>query len=139
MNLTKEIWHDRFQGLIPHDRHYSLRLEHGEENGLILRLESQDNRVILDFGSVHAVNIVDEGVHLNDPPGICTDTLLLLEKTDFSSTLYLVENGGYGTYVKACMTPELYGALHLRQYNVVTMNYCIEIVTAYEPRITVND
>lgn len=36
------------------------------------------------------------------------------------------------------MTPELYKAMNLRQYNLITLNYVVEIICSAEPLITIN-
>ena len=58
---------------------------------------------------------------------------------ELPDTLYQVENGAYAAYFKACISPNLYEAMNLRQYNLVTLNYVVEIICATEPTITVTD
>lgn len=137
MNQISETWQDAFHGIIP-KADYSMHLTQGEENGLLIRLESQEYKVTLVFGNVHGTNILDEGVQLNNPPGCRLVNEAELRANRFSSTLYLVEGGLYAAYVRACMTAECYDALHLRQYNLVTGNYVAEIITAWEPEIQIS-
>ena len=134
MGAIDEIWHDAFHNTIPKDPHYSIRLEQGEECGLLIHLDSPRNQVTLDFGIVQAVNILDEGIILN----VTSPSIQFLRQTGFSSVLYQIENSAYESYIQACMPRELYQALNLRQYNVVTMNYVVEIIASEEPRITVH-
>ena len=62
-----------------------------------------------------------------------------LHRAGFPDTLYLVENGAYAAYVKTCMSADLYEAMNLHQYALVTLNYVVEIICAAEPTITVTN
>ncbi len=138
MPQITELWHDTFAGIIPKDT-YTIHFEQGERRGLIILLEGLLHEVTLDFGHVQAVSILDEGVQLKEPPGVSWANLDQLRNTGYPSTLYLVENGAYGAYIRTCMTDELYESLKLRQYDIVTLNYIIEIITTYEPDIHVRN
>ena len=105
--MLNEIWHSPFQGLIPKDD-YEMRLIQGEEKGLVIQLSGQHCHVTLDFGIAQAVNILDEGVQLAPPPGVCFQNQQELHRSGFPDTLYHVENGAYASYIQACMTRELY-------------------------------
>ena len=134
--MVNEIWHDSFHGQIPKDN-YEMQLIQGEQQGLLIHLYGSLHHVTLDFGNAQAVNILDEGVQLNDPPGVTFVNQAELHRVGFSDTLYQVENGAYAAYVKACMGTNLYEALDLRQYTLVTRNYVVEIICGAEPIITV--
>lgn len=134
--MRNEIWNSPFRGLIPKDD-YEMRLIQGEEKGLVIHLYGQHHHVTLDFGIALAVNILDEGVQLAPPPGVCFQNQQELHQAGFSDTLYHVENGAYIAYIQACMTRELYEAMKLRQFNLVTLNYVVEIICFGEPTITV--
>lgn len=138
MSQITELWHDTFANIIPKDT-YTMQLEQGEKQGLIILLEGLHHEVTLNFGIVQAVNILDEGVQLNEPCGVSRANLDHLRKTGYSNTLYLVENGAYGAYIRASMTADVYDFMKLRQYDIVTLNYVVEIVTAYEPEIQIRD
>ena len=114
-----------------------MQLLQGEQQGLLIHLYSAFHHVTLDFGNVQAIHILDEGVQLHDPPGVTFVNQAELHRTGFPDTLYQVENGGYAAYVKACMGTNLYEAMNLRQYTLVTRNYVVEIICAAEPSITV--
>ena len=60
-----------------------------------------------------------------------------LQRAGFPDTLYLVENGAYAAYIKTCMSSVLYNTMNLQQYNLVTLNYVVEIICSAEPIITV--
>ena len=134
--MRNEAWRSPFQGLIPKDK-YEIQLIQGEEKGLVIHLYGQHSHIILDFGIAQAVNILDEGVQLAPPPGVCCQTQKELHRSGFPDTLYHVENGAYAAYIQACMTRELYEAMNLRQYNLVTLNYVVEIICVGEPTITI--
>ena len=134
--MRNEVWHSPFQGMIPKDK-YEMQLIQGEEKGLVIHLYGQHIHVTLDFGIAQAVNILDEGVQLAPPPGVCFQNQKELHHSGFPDTLYHVENGAYAAYIQACMSRELYEATNLRQYNLVTLNYVVEIICFGEPTITV--
>ena len=136
--MVNEIWHDSFHGQIPKDN-YEMQLIQGEQQGLVIHLYGSAHHVTISFGNVQAVNILDEGVQLNDPPGVTFVNQSELHRAGFPDTLYQVENGAYAAYVKACMSTDLYEAMNLRQYTLVTRNYVVEIICAVEPSITVTN
>ena len=134
--MLNEIWHDSFHGQIPKEA-YEMQLLQSDQQGLLIHLYGPHHTVTLDFGIVQAVNILDEGVQLHDPPGVTFGNQAELHRAGFPDTLYQVENGAYAAYIKACMSTDLYEATNLRQYNLVTRNHVVEIISAAEPSITV--
>ena len=136
--MINEFWHDSFHGQIPKEN-YEMQLLQGEQQGLVIHLYGPHHRVTLDFGIVQAINILDEGIQLHDPPGVTFGNQAELLRAGFPDTLYQVENGAYAAYIKACMGTNLYEAMNLRQYALVTLNYVVEIICAAEPTITVTN
>ena len=134
--MLNEIWHDCFRGQIPKEN-YEMQLLQGEQQGLVIHLYGSLHHVTLDFGNVQAINILDEGVLLSDPLGVAFVNHAELHRAGFPDTLYQVKNGAYAAYLKACMSTDLYEAMNLRQYTLVTCNYVVEIICAAEPTITV--
>ena len=134
--MLNEFWHDCFRGQIPRET-YEMQLIQGEQQGLLIHLYGSAHHVTISFGNVQAVNILDEGVQLNDPPGVTFVNQSELHRAGFPDTLYQVEDGAYAAYIKACMSPNLYEVMNLRQYALVTLNYVVEIICAAEPSITV--
>jgi hypothetical protein len=114
-----------------------MQLLQGEQQGLVIHLYGSAHHVTLDFGNVQAVNVVDEGVQLNELTAVTFVNQAELHQVGFPDTLYRVENGAYAAYLKACMSADLYEAMSLRQYTLVTLNYVVEIICAAEPDITV--
>ena len=136
--MLNEFWQDSFHGQIPKEA-YEMQLLHGEQQALLIQLYGSTHHVTLNFGIVQALNILDEGVLLNDPPGVTFVNQAELHRSGFPDTLYLVENGTYAAYINACMSTDLYETMNLRQYNLVTRNYVVEIISAAEPIITVTN
>ena len=136
--MINEFWHDSFHGQIPKEN-YEMQLLQGEQHGLMIHLYGPHHSVTLDFGIVQAINILDEGVQLHDSPGVTFVNQAKIHRAGFPDTLYLVENGAFASYIKACMSTDLYEAMNLRQFNLVTLNYVVEIICAAEPIITVTN
>ena len=134
--MLNEFWQDCFRDQIPREN-YDMQLIQGEQQGLVIQLYGSFHHVTLDFGNVQAINILDEGVQLHDLPGVTFVNQAELHRAGFPNTLYQVENGAYAAYIKACMGTNLYEAMNLRQYTLVTLNYVVEIICAAEPSITV--
>lgn len=134
--MVNEFWQDSFRDQIPRET-YEMQLRHGERQGLVIQLYGSLHHVTLDFGNAQAINILDEGIQLHDPPGVTLVNQAELHHAGFSDTLYQVENGAYAAYIKALMSTDLYEAMNLRQYTLVTRNYVVEIICAAEPIITV--
>ena len=122
-------WIDRFHGIIP-PQQYSVALSNGE-HGLIITLTGQEYTITIDFGNTDALQMLDEGTLLQG-----TDTLQLqqLRTAGFPDTIYEIEDGALGRYILSCMGPELF---QHKQYNIITLNYVISVVTQWEPEITV--
>lgn len=128
-----EIWLDTFQGMIPKNI-YTVQLSAGEETGLVVALNNENTTVSVFFGNVQAYQMLDEGVLLQ---GEDSEQFAALREQKFPSTIYEVENGDFGRYIEAQMGRDLYGALNCRQYNLVTYNYVISVVTSWVPEIVV--
>ena len=129
-----EIWLDTFQGIIP--RHnYSVQLSDGEESGLIVTLKSEHTTTTIFFGAVQAHQMVDEGILLH---GQDSEQFATLRAENFPSTIYEIENGDFGCYIRAQMGQDLYDFLNCREYSIVTRNYLISVITTYPPEITVS-
>ena len=136
--MINEFWQGCFRGRIPKEN-YDMKLLQGEQQGLVIHLYGPHRSVTLDFGIVQAINILDEGIQLHDPPGVTFVNQAELHRSGFPDTLYQVENGAYAAYLKSCMSTDLYEAMNLRQYNLVTRNHVVEIICAAEPIITVTN
>ena len=56
-----ENWNEIFAGIIPQDN-YQTQITNGEDKGLVLELKSNNNHVVLNFGVVQAIRMLDEGI-----------------------------------------------------------------------------
>lgn len=134
--MLNEFWLDCFRDQIPKEN-YEMQLIQSEQQGLVIHQNGSHQSVALDFGNVQAVNILDEGVQLNEPPGVTFANQAEPHESSFSNTLYRTENGSYAAYIKACIGTDLYETMNLHQYTLVTLNYVVEIICGAEPTITV--
>ena len=128
------IWLDTFKGIIPAEN-YSVSLVNGEEKGLTVTLTGSMHKVTIDFGIAASVQMLDEGVLLQ---GADTPQLQSLREFSFPSTIYEIENGDLGCWLRAYMGDALYTAHNYRQYNIVTLNYVIRVVTRWAPEISIH-
>jgi hypothetical protein len=111
---------------------YQTIVKNGEESGLVIQLESTDNIVNINFGVVSAFRMLDEGIVLG---GVITDSEILKYKANnFSNIIYKITGGEFGKFIKNASNI-LYDFLDLKHYTILTMNYIIEIVSEWEPRI----
>ena len=129
-----EIWLDPFQGIIPR-YNYTAQLSDGEESGLVVTLKSEQTTATIFFGAVRAHQMVDEGVLLH---GEDSKQFAALRAENFPSTIYEIENGDFGCYIRAQMGQDLYDFLDCREYSIVTRNYLISVITTHPPEITVS-
>lgn len=127
-------WMDTFQGIIPRND-YTVQLSAGEETGLVVTLKSETTAVIVSFGNVQAYQMLDEGTLLQ---GSDAEQFAAIRAENFPSTIYEIENGDFGRYIEVQMGQDLFCSLQLRQYNIVTYNYVISVVSPWLPEITVS-
>lgn len=130
-----ERWNEVFLGQIP-DGIYQTRLSNGEEDGLIIELTSDQNCVQLIFGIVEAIRMIDEGMvqeHLYSEK-----ELIRFKAEKFRNTIYEIFGGEFLNQIKH-FSAGYAEALHLKHYIIITQNYNIEVITAWEPRIEICD
>ncbi len=138
MDVFTEEWMPIYENVIPKQK-YTARVSNGEQHGLVILLTGKAYSARIDFGAVQAVQMVDEGTNLLNPPGcIPGESVALTRDRKFANTIYEVHNSAFSRYIQACMGDELYHALKLREFDVVTENYVISVVTRWEPEITVS-
>lgn len=128
-----ERWKEVFIGEIPKEV-YQTQLINGEKQGLIIELSSDNIRVLIKFGIVKAVRMLDEGIVQNN---IYPDEEIMKYKDKrFQNVIYEVQEGEFGRRINEIS--DGYGdILNLKQYIVITQNYNIDIVTICEPTIEV--
>ena len=124
--VTGEKWKEVYRGEIPVDT-YCAQLENGEENGLVIKLEVHNNLIILDFGCVLAVRMIDEGALLND--GIYDENELNeFGENAYKNVIYEVEGGEFKKQMGEVSGDKEFDRLYTH-YLIVTLNYFIEIIT----------
>ena len=126
-------WHEVFIGKIP-KAVYQMQLINGEKQGLIIELSSADVCVMIKFGIVHAVRMLDEGIVQS---GLYSESEIKRYKEDgFSNVIYEVKHGEFAKHINQVSGG--YGkALNLKHYVVITQNYNVDIVTEWEPPVEV--
>lgn len=128
-----EIWKEVFKNKIPKGQ-YEVLLESGEKTGLIINLSSKSYKILIDFGIVLGVRVLDEGIILNDSSNF--EQVQSLKKHGFDNIIYEVINGEFQGFIKQ-IGGNLCDYLELKHYIIITINYVIEIVTQWKPDIEV--
>ena len=120
-----ESWKEVFTGKIP-KAVYQLQMINGEEQGLEIELSSANVRVLIKFGIVQAVRMLDEGIVQEK---LYSDAAIKKYKDDnFSNVIYEVQHGEFAGQISEISGG--YGEiLGLKHYVLITQNYNIDIVT----------
>lgn len=128
-----ERWKEIFIGKIP-KAVYQMQLTHGEKQGLTIELSNGHTCVMIKFGVVQAVRMLDEGIVQS---GLyCDSEIKKYKETGFQNVIYEVQDGEFAKYIK--QISDGYGeVLNLMQYVVITSNYNVDIVTEWEPTIEI--
>ena len=128
-----ESWKEIFIGKIP-KAVYQLQMINGEEQGLEIELTSTNVRVLIKFGIVQAVRMLNEGIVQGE---LYSDAEIKKYKDDnFSNVIYEVQQGEFAGQISEISGG--YGEiLGLKHYVLITQNYNIDIVTEWEPVIEV--
>ena len=128
-----EIWKEVFKNKIPKDQ-YEVLLESGEKTGLIIKLSSENYKILIDFGIVLGFRVLDEGIILNDSSNF--EQVQSLKKHGFDNIIYEIINGEFLRFIKQ-IGGNLCDYVELKHYIIITINYVIEIVTQWKPDIEV--
>lgn len=127
-----ERWIEAFKGRIPKDN-YIVNLIFGEENGLIVRLTNKNKYSIeIDFGNVKSFRVLDEGIVIDGVFSECETNKF--KNGNFSNVIYEIRDGVYLKDVLSFAGP-FAPYLDLKHYVVVSMNFVIEIITEWEPKL----
>ncbi len=130
-----ERWKEVFVGKIP-KAVYQLQLINGEEQGLIIELSSSHTCVIIKFGIVQAMRMLDEGIVQSDI--YCDNEIQKYKDNNFQNVIYEVQDGEFEKQINNIA--DGYGdVLNLKHYVVITQNYNIDIVTEWEPIIEIKN
>lgn len=137
MDNCHEEWVPVCPDAIPSQK-YSICASNSDADGLVIYLIGSEYEVKIEFGFIQAMQMLDEGTNLNDSPNhFVGDSVQQIRKQLFPNTIYEVHNSFFSRYIKNCMGSELYDALKLRQFNIITQNFVISIICRWEPVITV--
>ena len=128
-----EIWQAVFPDIIPKEN-YQTQLSNGRFQGLILKLKGRFHCVVLKFGIVQAIRILDEGIVQNDL--YSCSSLSNLKSEGFKDTIYEVIDGEFGKQIQN-ISCGYYDALEERHYVIITNDYNIDVVTEWHPEITI--
>ena len=129
-----EKWKEVFVGIIPQGN-YQTQITNGEDKGLILELKSEDSHIVLNFGMVQAVRMLDEGIVQSNL--YSENEIRKYKDNDFQNIIYEVQDGEFSGQIN--QISDGYGeALNLKHYVVITQNYNIDIVTEWEPTIEIS-
>lgn len=128
-----EKWQEVFIGKIP-KAVYQIQLLNGEKQGLIIELSGNQICVMIKFGMVQAVRMLDEGIVQSN---LYSDNEIKKYKdNNFQNVIYEVQEGQFGKQVNKISNG--YGeVLNLKHYVVINQNYNIDIVTEWEPTIEI--
>lgn len=130
-----EIWKAAFPGMIPKDR-YQTQLSNGEEKGLVITLKGEKHCVLLRFGVVQAVRMLDEGiVQMDLYSGQQFD---ILKKEGFKDVIYEVVQGEFEKQIRK-ISAGYVEVLKEKHYVIITQNYNIDIIAEWKPEIDIVD
>lgn len=126
-----ETWKEVFVGKIPKGV-YQMQMVNGEKQGLIIELSDDNVCVIIKFGMVQAVRMLDEGIVQGN---LYSDNeIKKYKKSNFQNTIYEVQEGEFWKLINKFSGG--YGdIINLKHYIIITQNYNIDIVTEWEPTI----
>lgn len=129
-----EKWIEVFKNIIPNNK-YSMRLSFGEENGLLIILNSKNKfNVKIDFGVIKAFRVWDEGVVIN---GVFSEfEISKFKQNTFSNVIYKIENGTFKKEILETLG-EYSDFINLDHYIIITINYIVEVITEWTPEIKV--
>lgn len=129
-----EKWIEVYEGVIPTGE-YLAEIITGDENGVMICLESKDNLIKIDFGTLSAIRILDEGVVLQELYNELE--FIKFQKHKFANTIYKIEGGDFGKFIKECSGETYYDLTNFEHYLIITLNYFIEVVSQWEPEIDI--
>ena len=128
-----ENWNVVFDGIIPQGK-YQTQITNGEYKGLIIELESNNHHVIINFGVVQAIRMLDEGIVQNE---LYLDSEVEKFKKDgFKNVIYEIKEGQFLREIQN-ISGGYCEVLNAKHYIVITQNYNIEIITEWEPEINI--
>ena len=130
-----EKWKEVFVGVIPQGN-YQTQITNGEDKGLILELRSDSNHVVLNFGMVQAIRMLDEGIVQKE---LYSDSEVeKYKKNAFKNVIYEVSGGEFKKQIQN-IADGYWESLNAKHYIIITISYNIDIITEWEPEINIYD
>lgn len=129
-----EKWREVFAGKIPQDN-YQIQIVNGEKQGLIIELYSSHLCIIIKFGMVQAMRMLDEGIVQNNL--YSENEVKRYKDNNFRNVIYEIQEGEFGNQISE-ISNGYAECLELKHYIVITQNYNIDIVTEREPIIEIS-
>ena len=126
-------WKELFSGTIPFGK-YTANMINGEKTGLIIELRNDNNLIVIKFGNISGIRVLDEGIaqdHVYDEEAIKE-----IKKNGFKNMIYEIIDGNFKNCISK-MSGGYSDVLNLKHYAVITLNYNIDIITQWEPEISV--
>lgn len=128
-----EKWKEAFVGIVPQGN-YQTKITNGEDKGLVIELRSNNNIIILNFGIIQAVRMLDEGIVQK---GLYSDSEVeRFKKEGFKNVIYEVVDGEFSKQVEN-IADGYWETLDAKHYVIITQNYNIDIITECEPEINI--
>ena len=128
-----EKWKEVFAGVIPQGNYQTL-ITNGEDKGLTLELKSSKSHVVLNFGAVLAVRMLDEGIVQKE---LYSDSEIEKFKKDgFKNVIYEVKGGEFARQIQMISDGYLENS-RMKHFVIITQNYNIDIITEWEPEINI--
>lgn len=128
-----EKWKGVFAGVIPQGNYQTL-ITNGEDEGLTLELKSSKSHVVLNFGAVLAVRMLDEGIVQKE---LYSDSEIEKFKKDgFKNVIYEVKDGEFARQIQMISDGYLENS-RIKHFVIITQNYNIDIITEWEPEINI--
>ncbi len=129
-----EKWQEIFAGKIPQDN-YQTQILNGEKQGLIVELYGSHFCVIIKFGMIQAMRMLDEGIVQDNL--YSKNEIKRYKDNNFRNVIYEIKEGEFGKQINA-ISNGYAECLRLKHYIVITQNYNIDVVTEWEPIIEIS-
>lgn len=91
-----EKWKEVFGGIIP-KAVYQVQLINGEKQGLTIKLSSSQTCVMINFGMVQAVRMLDEGIVQSNL--YSENEIRKYKDNDFRNIIYEVQDGEFSEQI----------------------------------------
>jgi len=129
-----ETWREAYKGIIPKDN-YNINVSNSDEDGLVVKLTGRKNEIIISFGIIEAIIMLDEGI-VQDI--LYSDKEIKKYKKDkFENVIYEIEDGMFKKMVEK-ISSGIIDLFDVKHYVIITENFNVDIITEWEPEFEVN-